>query len=97
MKSPTSAVFTLFPLLYLAAYSYYNVATKTPLLQLMNDALIVAKKKDYDVFNALDVMQNETFLKELKFGPGDGKLHYYLYNYRLRHVLRSSELGLVLL
>ncbi|KAL8522572.1 hypothetical protein ACS0TY_012648 [Phlomoides rotata] len=80
-----------------AAYSYYNVSTKTPLLQLMNDALIVAKKMDFDVFNALDVMHNETFLKELKFGPGDGKLHYYLYNYRLKHVLRPSELGLVLL
>ncbi|PIN20658.1 N-myristoyl transferase [Handroanthus impetiginosus] len=80
-----------------AAYSYYNVSTKTPLVQLMNDALIIAKKKDFDVFNALDVMHNETFLKELKFGPGDGKLHYYLYNYRLKHVLRPSELGFVLL
>ncbi|GMH22042.1 hypothetical protein Nepgr_023885 [Nepenthes gracilis] len=79
------------------AYSYYNVATKTPLTQLMNDALIIAKKKDYDVFNALDVMENESFLKELKFGPGDGKLHYYLYNHRLRHPLQPSELGLVLL
>ncbi|EPS64434.1 hypothetical protein M569_10344, partial [Genlisea aurea] len=80
-----------------AAYSFYNVSTRTPLIQLMNDALIVAKKMDFDVFNALDVMQNEGFLKELKFGPGDGKLHYYLYNYRLKQVLRSSELGLVLL
>ncbi|PHU15025.1 Glycylpeptide N-tetradecanoyltransferase 2 [Capsicum chinense] len=80
-----------------AAYSYYNVSTKIPWIQLMNDVLIVAKKKDYDVFNALDVMHNETFLKELKFGPGDGKLHYYLYNYRIKHVLRPSELGLVLL
>ncbi|XP_021762167.1 glycylpeptide N-tetradecanoyltransferase 1-like [Chenopodium quinoa] len=80
-----------------AAYSYYNVATKTPLLQLMNDALIIAKSKDYDVFNALDVMENESFLKELKFGPGDGKLHYYLYNYRLRQPIKPSELGLVLL
>ncbi|KAK1576692.1 hypothetical protein Q3G72_015811 [Acer saccharum] len=79
------------------AYSYYNVSTKTPLLQLMNDVLIVAKQKGFDVFNALDVMQNETFVKELKFGPGDGKLHYYLYNYRIKHALRSSELGLVLL
>ncbi|MCL7024684.1 hypothetical protein MKW94_025766, partial [Papaver nudicaule] len=52
-----------------AAYSYYNVSTKTPLLQLMNDALIVAKQRDFDVFNALDVMHNESFLKELKFGP----------------------------
>ncbi|XP_050919548.1 uncharacterized protein LOC127137106 [Lathyrus oleraceus] len=77
-----------------AAYSFYNVSTATPLLQLMNDALIVAKQKDFDVFNALDVMQNETFLKELKFGPGDGKLHYYLYNYRVRQALKSSELGL---
>ncbi|KAG9441595.1 hypothetical protein H6P81_017449 [Aristolochia fimbriata] len=80
-----------------AAYSYYNVSTRTPLLQLMNDALIVAKQKDYDVFNALDVMQNESFLKELKFGPGDGQLHYYLYNYRVRQALKPSELGLVLL
>ncbi|XP_010526385.1 PREDICTED: glycylpeptide N-tetradecanoyltransferase 1-like [Tarenaya hassleriana] len=79
------------------AYSYYNVATRTPLLQLMNDALIVAKKKDFDVFNALDVMQNESFLKELKFGPGDGQLHYYLYNYRVRNGVKPSELGLVLL
>ncbi|KAG0463942.1 hypothetical protein HPP92_020011 [Vanilla planifolia] len=80
-----------------AAYSYYNVATKTPLVQLMNDALIVAKQKEYDVFNALDVMENESFLKELKFGPGDGMLHYYLYNYRLRNPLKPSQLGLVLL
>ncbi|KAG6397972.1 hypothetical protein SASPL_139422 [Salvia splendens] len=63
----------------------------------MNDALSVAKEKDFDVFNALDVMQNETFLKKLKFRPGDGKLRYHLYNYRLKHILRSSELGLVLL
>lgn len=80
-----------------AAYSYYIVSTKTPLLQLMNDTLVVAKRKDYDVFNALDVMHNETFLKELKFGPGDGKLHYYLYNYRLRNPLKPADLGLVLL
>ncbi|XP_062204227.1 glycylpeptide N-tetradecanoyltransferase 1-like [Phragmites australis] len=80
-----------------AAYSYYNVSTKTPLQQLMNDALIVAKQKNYDVFNALDVMENESFLKELKFGPGDGQLHYYLYNYRIRGGIKPSELGLVLL
>jgi glycylpeptide N-tetradecanoyltransferase len=80
-----------------AAYSYYNVATSTPLLQLMNDVLVMAKQREYDVFNALDVMQNESFLKELKFGPGDGQLHYYLYNYRLRAPLKPAEMGLVLL
>ncbi|KAH7438984.1 hypothetical protein KP509_04G040000 [Ceratopteris richardii] len=80
-----------------AAYSYYNVATKTPLLQLMNDALIVAKRNMYDVFNALDIMENQTFLKELKFGPGDGHLHYYLYNYRLNAAMKPETLGLILL
>lgn len=80
-----------------AAYSFYNVTTTTSLLQLMNDALIVAKQKNYDVFNALDIMQNQSFLKELKFGPGDGHLHYYLYNYRLNAKMGPSQLGLVLL
>lgn len=80
-----------------AAYSFYNVSTKTPLAQLMQDALIVAKQMDYDVFNALDVMDNDPLLKDLKFGRGDGQLYYYLYNYRLREALKPSELGLVLL
>ncbi|CAI9782644.1 unnamed protein product [Fraxinus pennsylvanica] len=80
-----------------AAYSFYNVSTRIPLLQLMNDALIIAKQKDFDVFNALDVMENESFLKDLKFGQGDGQLYYYLYNYRLSNALKPSELGLVLL
>ncbi|KAL1538155.1 glycylpeptide N-tetradecanoyltransferase [Salvia divinorum] len=77
------------------AFSYYNVSTKTPLVQLMSDALVVAKKKDLDVFNALHIMLNKTFFSELKFAPGEGKLNYYLYNYRLKHVLRPSEIALL--
>ncbi|CAI9100629.1 OLC1v1037762C1 [Oldenlandia corymbosa var. corymbosa] len=80
-----------------AAYNFYYASTNTPLHQLMNDALIIAKQKDFDVFNALDVMDNATFLKDLKFGQGDGQLYYYLYNYRLNPALKPSELGLVLL
>ncbi len=34
------------------------------------------------MFNALDVMENRQFLEELKFGVGDGHLHYYFYNWR---------------
>jgi len=30
----------------------------------------------------LTLLDNPLFLNEQKFGPGDGKLHYYLYNYR---------------
>ncbi|XP_062334537.1 glycylpeptide N-tetradecanoyltransferase 1-like [Osmerus eperlanus] len=65
-----------------AAYSFYNVHTCTPLLDLMSDALILAKSKGFDVFNALDMMENKTFLEKLKFGIGDGNLQYYLYNWK---------------
>lgn len=34
------------------------------------------------MFNALTLLDNPLFLTEQKFGPGDGRLHYYLYNYR---------------
>ncbi|XP_023573913.1 glycylpeptide N-tetradecanoyltransferase 1 [Octodon degus] len=57
-----------------AAYSFYNVHTQTPLLDLMSDALVLAKMKGFDVFNALDLMENKTFLEKLKFGIGDGNL-----------------------
>ncbi|XP_010133127.1 PREDICTED: glycylpeptide N-tetradecanoyltransferase 1, partial [Buceros rhinoceros silvestris] len=65
-----------------AAYSFYNVHTKTPLIDLMSDALILAKSKGFDVFNALDLMENKTFLEKLKFGIGDGNLQYFLYNWK---------------
>ena len=29
----------------------------------MNDALVLAKNEGFDVFNALDIMDNEAFLK----------------------------------
>lgn len=79
-----------------AAYCYYYFANKTPLLALMTDALILAKRHDFDVFNALDILDNEPVLKELKFGIGDGHLQYYMYNWRCPTV-KSSQVGLVLL
>ncbi|VDM48540.1 unnamed protein product [Toxocara canis] len=78
-----------------AAYSFYNVATTVPLKQLMNDALILAHNNGFDVFNALDLMQNKEFLEELKFGIGDGNLQYYLYNWKCPDML-PEQIGLVL-
>ncbi|KAL1123129.1 hypothetical protein AAG570_002217, partial [Ranatra chinensis] len=65
-----------------AAYSFYNVSTRTPWIELMTDALISAKNAGFDVFNALDLMDNKEFLEPLKFGIGDGNLQYYLFNWR---------------
>ncbi|XP_012681258.1 glycylpeptide N-tetradecanoyltransferase 1 [Clupea harengus] len=78
-----------------AAYSFYNVHTTTTLLDLMSDALILAKSKGFDVFNALDLMENKTFLEKLKFGIGDGNLQYYLYNWKCPS-MGPEKVGLVL-
>lgn len=43
---------------------------------------MLAKKNKFDVFNALSLADNTLFLENQKFGPGDGSLHYYLFNYR---------------
>lgn len=79
-----------------AAYSFYNVPSENVNLKsLVTDALIMAKKKDYDVFNALDLMDNKEFLQDLKFGVGDGNLHYYLYNFKCPAIV-AEKIGLVL-
>ncbi|XP_004930199.1 glycylpeptide N-tetradecanoyltransferase 2 isoform X2 [Bombyx mandarina] len=78
-----------------AAYSFYNVSTKTPWVDLMLDALITAKNSGFDVFNALDLMDNKEFLEPLKFGIGDGNLQYYLYNWRCPS-MAPNKIGLVL-
>lgn len=49
---------------------------------LINDACILARNLKMDVFNALSSQDNALFLDDLKFGPGDGFLNFYLFNYR---------------
>ncbi|GAA6110029.1 glycylpeptide N-tetradecanoyltransferase 1 [Tachysurus ichikawai] len=52
-------------------------------------------QKGFDVFNALDLMENKTFLEKLKFGIGDGNLQYYLYNWKCPS-MGAEKVGLVL-
>jgi len=79
-----------------AAYSYYTVAKKTSLDALMKDAMIEACRHNFDVFNALDLQDNASVLSNLKFGPGDGKLQYYAYNWKCQKIA-ANEVGLILL
>lgn len=75
-----------------AAYSYYYATTaafepgekglKERVQSLMSDCLVEAKNVGFDVFNALTLLDNPLLLEDLKFGAGDGQLHYYLYNWR---------------
>lgn len=78
-----------------AAYSFYNVVSKTPINEFMNDMLIAARNLEMDVFNALDLMDNSQFLENLKFGIGDGNLQYYVYNWQCP-MINANKVGLVL-
>ncbi|KAF9428520.1 glycylpeptide N-tetradecanoyltransferase [Podila epigama] len=73
-----------------------EASIKERLTLLMEDALILARGHGFDVFNALNLMDNTQFIEDLKFGPGDGYLHYYLYNWRCREI-ESGKVGLVML
>ncbi|KAJ2594850.1 glycylpeptide N-tetradecanoyltransferase [Coemansia sp. RSA 1722] len=69
---------------------------KQRLCSLVGDALVLANSAKFDVFNCLDMMDNALFTSELKFGPGDGHLRYYLYNYLARPV-DADKVGFVML
>ncbi|ANQ10762.1 Glycylpeptide N-tetradecanoyltransferase [Plasmodium coatneyi] len=79
-----------------AAYSFYNVTTTTTFKNLMQDAILLAKRNNFDVFNALEVMQNKSVFEDLKFGEGDGSLKYYLYNWKCAS-FAPAHVGIVLL
>lgn len=79
-----------------AAYSFYNIATTVDLKILLNNAITLAKKNDFDVFNILDIMENKSVLSDLKFCEGDGTLKYYLYNWKCKS-MDATDLGAVLL
>ncbi|KAF8188759.1 Myristoyl-CoA:protein N-myristoyltransferase, N-terminal domain-containing protein [Mycena galopus ATCC 62051] len=66
---------------------------KSRLQTLINDALIVASQAKMDVFNAITLMDNVPILKDLKFGPGDGHLNYYLFNWRTAKLAGMEDEG----
>ncbi|KAF8586529.1 N-myristoyl transferase [Ramaria rubella] len=66
---------------------------KKRLLDLVGDALIIADQAKFDVFNALTLMDNDSFLQDLKFGSGDGLLNYYLYNWRTAPLAGVEAIG----
>ena len=51
-------------------------------IRVMDIVIDVYLQMNFDVFNALDLMNNKEFLEKLKFGIGDGNLQYYLYNWK---------------
>lgn len=79
-----------------AAYSFFNVPGQFTIKDLLKNALILAKQQNFDVFNALNVMDNEGVFNDLLFGRGDGSLKYYFYNYAFPEI-EPNQLGIVLM
>jgi glycylpeptide N-tetradecanoyltransferase len=79
-----------------AAYSFFNVATSITYKELIRNALILAKNEGFDVYNALNIMDNGSVFGDLLFGMGDGSLKYYFYNYQCPPV-EPNELAIVLM
>ncbi|PKA62380.1 Glycylpeptide N-tetradecanoyltransferase 1 [Apostasia shenzhenica] len=78
---------------------FYYAASKTPLVKLIRDLLVVAKQEGCVVFKAQSIMGNDSFLDKLLFRgtPGSRPVYYYLYNYRLKKGLKAAGIGLMLL
>ena len=80
-----------------AAYSYYIVPGKHTLKEMFEATLILAKNEGFDVYNALDIMDNKQVFEDLFFKPGDGFLQYYMYNWKLHGThLQPGQIGKVL-
>lgn len=63
---------------------YYGLGGQNTLENLVKYALVYAQSMadiEFDVFNALQVMDNHEMFDQCKFGLGDGCLNYYLFNW----------------
>ena len=79
-----------------AAYGYYYFTSKPEnVTHLLRDALILAKRLGYDVFNCLHILNYGAAFDALKFGKGDGTLQYYVFNWKMPQ-LQPEQLGIIL-
>lgn len=81
------------------AYASYSVAKDNDterLKRLYRDALILAKQDGFDVFNVTEVCQHKRVLEDLMFKVGDGKLHHYLYNWKVP-ACQAEDIGIIMM
>ena len=80
----------------MAAYSFFNINNTLTVKEIMKCALILAKNAGFDVFNCLNIMNNEEAFQDLLFGKGGGKLKYYFWNFVCPET-EPKDLSLVLM
>lgn len=82
---------------YDTAYCYYYSANTVCIKDLIENTLMIAQNLGFDVFQILNIMDNQEAIKNenLKFEEGTGVLHYYLYNW-VYHDVPSNKNGLIM-
>ena len=75
---------------------YYAASSPSSLTKLVHAALVEARGLGFDVFNCVEIMNNQVFINDLQFGEGDGYLNYYLYNWKTAE-MSPSDLAVVML
>ena len=65
-------------------YSYYNVASSVPFVDLMSDMLVLARNTGCDVYNCLDLMQVFFFMTDTGFLLSHLKFIHRIMNYSNR-------------
>uniref|UniRef100_A0A3B4B4M7 Glycylpeptide N-tetradecanoyltransferase n=1 Tax=Periophthalmus magnuspinnatus TaxID=409849 RepID=A0A3B4B4M7_9GOBI len=73
----------------------YCACSSADPMELMEDALVLAKTNGFDIFTALDTMDNKRFLEKLKFNMSRGKINFYLYNWQCP-TINPDKVGFVL-
>ena len=80
----------------MAAYSFFNINSSISFKDLMKCAITFAKIEGFDVYNCLNIMENQTVFQDLLFGEGGGKLKYYFWNFVCPET-EPKDLSLVLM
>ncbi|EDR30127.1 glycylpeptide N-tetRadecanoyltransferase, putative [Entamoeba dispar SAW760] len=81
--------------LYIAYQYYYFYDKDVDFKQFFKDILICAVQNHCDVFNCLNISENQHYIADLLFVPGDGYLKYYLYNWACPKV-EPNKLAIIL-
>jgi glycylpeptide N-tetradecanoyltransferase len=76
-----------------ANLSYYTTINHS-LYNLLDNLLIISKQMNFDLFSALDIMENKNLLEIFNFFKSRDTLNYYLYNYNSNQ-LSSQQVGFV--
>lgn len=66
------------------AYLYYHAGEDR--VEMMNDIVVCARGIDCDMFNLVDIADNDMVIPRLFFARGDTDLHYYLYNWHVKRI-----------